>query len=183
MKVNEKVQKPILWPLRVFDDHHMWPQNWPHYVWTSLCQVIIFNLLHSPVVWLFDNWNIFLSECVQWMPIPIRSRWDNGAHGWWGTWPILWFIYLPFLAQSGCNEVSRYHTKGESEEFIPYRLQKIQAMDATWLWSPGQTSPEEKFKTGVWAAPQKRTYVIKFFKKNYTVTEINTKCEYINILM
>ena len=46
---------------RVFSDHHMWRQNWCQYVWTSLCQFIIFfvNLLHSLHVWLFDIWHLF----------------------------------------------------------------------------------------------------------------------------
>ena len=48
--------------LKLFNDHYMWPQNWPHYVWTSLCQVKIFmHLIHSQSVWLFD---IFLTYGV-----------------------------------------------------------------------------------------------------------------------
>ena len=43
--------------LKVFSDHHMWGQNWPHYVWTSLCQVNFFmNLIHSQSVLFFDIW-------------------------------------------------------------------------------------------------------------------------------
>ena len=47
--------------LRVFDDLHMWCQNWCQYVWTSLYQFINFfvNLLHSPAVWFFVIWHLF----------------------------------------------------------------------------------------------------------------------------
>ena len=45
--------------LRCFDDHQIWPQNWPHHIWASLCQVLFFvNLLHRPGVWHFDIWQI-----------------------------------------------------------------------------------------------------------------------------
>ena len=44
--------------LKVFSDHHMWHQNWPEGVWTSLCQVKNFmNLIHSQHLWLFDIWH------------------------------------------------------------------------------------------------------------------------------
>ena len=39
--------------LRVFGDHHMWCQNWCQYLWTSLCQFIIF-LWTSSKVYVFD---------------------------------------------------------------------------------------------------------------------------------
>ena len=45
--------------LGCFDDHQIWPQNWPHHIWASLCQVFFFiNLLHRPGVWHFDIWQI-----------------------------------------------------------------------------------------------------------------------------
>ena len=45
--------------LGCFDDHQIWPQNWPHHIWASLCQVFFFsNLLHSHGVWHFDIWQI-----------------------------------------------------------------------------------------------------------------------------
>ena len=40
------------------------------------------------------------------------------------------------------QEVSRCHTRGESEESIAYRQQSMQARDPPWLWDPLQTSPE-----------------------------------------
>ena len=46
------------WNLIHAINHHIWRQNWPHYVWTSLCQVSFVNLLHSQVIWLFNTWYI-----------------------------------------------------------------------------------------------------------------------------
>ena len=37
MKIIKLFQKNFWDVLKVFSDHHMWPQNWPHCVWTSLC--------------------------------------------------------------------------------------------------------------------------------------------------
>ena len=41
-----------------FDDHQIWPQNWPHHIWASLCRFFFINLLHRPGVWHFDIWQI-----------------------------------------------------------------------------------------------------------------------------
>ena len=43
---------------------------------------------------------------------------------------------------AGCQEVSRCLTRGESEESIACRWQSMQARDPSWLWNPGETSPE-----------------------------------------
>ena len=37
-----------------FDDHQMQPKNWPHYVWTSSCQLLFMNLLHNQAVQISD---------------------------------------------------------------------------------------------------------------------------------
>ena len=62
-----------------FGDLHIWHQNWLHYVWNPLCQVMfVVNFLHSQVVWLFDTWYIHVfplvvdifsefSEYIQWI--------------------------------------------------------------------------------------------------------------------
>ena len=49
-KLVKKYFKDNSW---IFDDHHMWGQYLPPYVWTSSCQVIFINLYHSQWVWLF----------------------------------------------------------------------------------------------------------------------------------
>ena len=70
-----------------------------------------------------------------------------------------------WVKRSGCQEVSRCHTRGESEEFIACRRQSMQAQeDPLWLWNPGQTSPE-KSKTGASVAPSKGLSVSIFLKK------------------
>ena len=38
--------------LGCFDDHQIWPQNWPHHIWASLCQVLF--LLTSSIDQVFD---------------------------------------------------------------------------------------------------------------------------------
>ena len=65
-------KNPSKWALKVFmknfGDLHIWCQNWCQYVWTSLCQVIIF-LWTSSIVCVFDfltfdfvlQFNIFLT--------------------------------------------------------------------------------------------------------------------------
>ena len=47
--------------LRVFGHHHMWHQNWHHYVWTSLCEFIF--LWTSSIVCASDflTFDIFLT--------------------------------------------------------------------------------------------------------------------------
>ena len=78
VKVTKIGQKYFVKILKIFDEHHMWHQNW-HYMWTSLCQSILvnlqlfdffviwhqsfseylfiffMNLIHSQAVWLFDT--------------------------------------------------------------------------------------------------------------------------------
>ena len=61
--------------LGVFDDHHMWPQNWPHYISLYHVKFFFMNFLYSQTVWSFDTWHINdnttsklsfpLSECIQ----------------------------------------------------------------------------------------------------------------------
>ena len=49
----------------------------------------------------------------------------------------------------GRQEVSRCHTKSESEEFLAFRWWSTQMKDPPWLWR------QQKSKTGVSVAPQK----------------------------
>ena len=57
---------------------------------------------------------------------------------------------------AGYQEVSRCHTRGQSEEFITCRWQSMQVRDPPWLWNPGHTSPEVRNM-----GPTKRTYVLQ----------------------
>ena len=76
--------------LRVFGYHHMWCQNWHQYVWTSLCQFILFvNLLHSPWVWLFDIWHLFDKLTSFWQLDIFFDIWTMGNVGKWVSWLIL----------------------------------------------------------------------------------------------
>ena len=45
--------------LRIFDDHHMWHQNWPLYVWNTLSQAFMVKYLCGQAVWFFDTWHIY----------------------------------------------------------------------------------------------------------------------------
>ena len=67
---------------RVFSDHHLWRQNWCHYLWTSLCQFICFaNLLHSLGVWFFDIWHLFDNLTSFWQLDIFLTFWVQIAHG------------------------------------------------------------------------------------------------------
>ena len=60
--------------LKVFSDHHVWHQNWPQGVWTSLCQVKFFmNLIHSQHLWLCDIWHTFYSPPTTYPHYPIHA--------------------------------------------------------------------------------------------------------------
>ena len=68
--------------LRVSSDHHLWRQNWLHYLWTSLCQFIFFvNLLHSLGVWFFDIWHLFDNLTSFWQLDIFLTFWVQIAHG------------------------------------------------------------------------------------------------------
>ena len=41
-----------------------------------------------------------------------------------------------------CQEVSRCHTKGESEKSIVHHQKSTQVRDSPWPWNPGEMSPE-----------------------------------------
>ena len=67
--------------LRVFGHHHVWHRNWHQYVWTSLCEFIIFvNLLHSPCVWLFDIWHLFDNLTSFWQLDIFLTTWHLFWH-------------------------------------------------------------------------------------------------------
>ena len=93
--------------LRVFSDHHLWRQNWRHYLWTSLCQFIFFvNLLHSLGVWFFDIWHLFDNLTSFWhfgcklpmgpLPIPLYPI-AHVTHCRCGTYPLYPILPVPLL--------------------------------------------------------------------------------------
>ena len=61
------------------------------------------------------------------------------------------------------KEVSRCHSRSESEESIACRQKGSQVRDPSWLWNPRQMSPEVQNK-GI-SGPKKRTYDIHIFKR------------------
>ena len=63
---------------------------------------------------------------------------------------------------AGCQEVSRCHTRGEPEESIVRRWQSTQVRDPSWLWNPGQTSPEIQNRGN--SGPQKGLLHKKLFE-------------------
>ena len=89
------------------DDHQMWPQNWPHYVWASLCQI---PFLRTPsIIHLFD----FLTSEKYCVPphldpttIPMshlvkvslpniyslerKTKWTKDSSKLHGNWYIIW---------------------------------------------------------------------------------------------
>ena len=104
VKIIQITQNIFLNILRCFDDHQMWPHNWPHYVWASLCQVLFMNILHSPAVWLFDIWKIIghslkyflgllnvFSECIYFPAPPLDTTTTKPP-----TTPLLYFPHHPY---------------------------------------------------------------------------------------
>ena len=57
--------------------------------------------------------------------------------------------------------VSRCHHRGESEEYVTHRRENMQTRDLSWLWNPGQMSPEVQNR-GI-SGSTKRTCVLQFF--------------------
>ena len=45
--------------LRCFDDHQMWPQNWPHYIGASLYQVLFFQTSFIVKLFKFLMWPVW----------------------------------------------------------------------------------------------------------------------------
>ena len=60
---------------------------------------------------------------------------------------------------TGHQEVSRCHTRGESEESIAHSWWNIQVRDPPWLWNPEQTSPKVQNR-GI-SGPPKMTHVLQ----------------------
>ena len=65
----------------------------------------------------------------------------------------------PILAH---QEVSRYHTRGESEASLVHRQGSMQVRDPPWLWNRGQMSPEVQNRGTQWP-PQKGLLSSKIF--------------------
>ena len=83
-----------------------------------------------------------------------------------------------FCYWTGCQVVSRCHTRGESEESIASKWQSTQARDPPWLWTPGQTSLEVQKRD--FSSHTKRTCVLgEFFLKkevsHWSMTKTTTK--------
>ena len=83
---SSKLLKNIFYDhLRCFDDHQIWPPNWLHYVWASLCQIPFYEpppqchfltfwyLRNNSLKYFFDLLNVF-SECIQWITSPSTSQ-------------------------------------------------------------------------------------------------------------
>ena len=88
---------------------------------------------------------------------------------------------------TGCHAdlytVNRCRTRGESQEFIARRWQRMQARDPPWLWNPGETSSEVQNR-GISGATKstKRTHVLqKCFKKKEIRHVCMTVCHKMSI--
>ena len=67
----------------------------------------------------------------------------------------------------GHQEISGCHNRGESKEFIAHMWQSGQLRDPSWLWNPGQTSPEVQ-KRGT-SGPTKKTDVLQNVFENLKI--------------
>ena len=75
-RLSKMVKKIFMDILKVFDDYHMWRQNWPHYLWTSF----FMNLLHSPAIWLFVIEHLWLWTLKVMMCLVQNLLALHGAH-------------------------------------------------------------------------------------------------------
>ena len=61
------------------------------------------------------------------------------------------------------------HTRDESKESITYRQESMEVKVPSWLWNPGQISPEVH-NSSIYG-PSKRIYVLHFFLKRHRIED------------
>ena len=78
------------------------------------------------------------------------------------------YVEEQLSSHPGCQEVSRCHTKSESEDSVACRRWSKWG-NPPWFWNPGQTPPEVQNRSI--SGPIKRTDVLQFFlqKTKHTI--------------